>query len=294
MSDPPFPPEMRRALDQFAPPPLPADFAARAAAKAQARHGPATPPLPRLSRRWRAASPWRRAGLIASGVASFSLVSAAAAATGVFGAPVEVPVISRIAESLEIVPRPVARAVREPDRPSPVAAAPAVGAPRARLDALLDDPQFRALPPAQRRAELRRTARALIDSGEATPREVVTALRETTRERIAALPPEQRQRLAEGAQQRRNTVRERLAELPPAQRQRLEKAVAERREARGLPPLPPQEVRRQLVRERVEAMRARQLQRLEQSGRDTAPTPPGAVEPMLPAPPSEGSAPDVR
>ena len=75
MSDTPFPPEMRRALDSFAPPPLPADFAERVAEKARRRE--AAPDLPRLRR---PAPRWRRAGWIAGGLASLSLVSAAAAA----------------------------------------------------------------------------------------------------------------------------------------------------------------------------------------------------------------------
>lgn len=263
MSDTPFPPEMRRTLDSFAPPPLPADFAERVAEKARQREG--APELPRLRR---PVHRGRRAGWIAGSLASLSLVSAAAAATGVFGEPVHVPVISQIAQSLEIVPEPAERTtevVGTAEGPGPAALEPT--SPRERLDALLDDPEFRSLPPRQRRAELRQTARELIDSGEATPREVVTALRETARERVA--------------------------ELPPEQRERIEQAVAERREARQeirrevmtAPPADRREIRRQLVRERLSEWR--ELRRLEQEAAAAAP----ADETV---PPGEGSGAIVR
>jgi hypothetical protein len=247
MSDTPFPPEMRRALDSFAPPPLSAGFAERVAEKALGRE--AVPDLPRLRR----PSPrWRRAGWIAGGLASLSLVSAAAAATGVFGEPVHVPVISQIAQSLEIVPAPAERTAQVADAAAAQAPAEAgPSSPRERIDALLDDPEFRALPRLQRRAELRQTARELIDSGEATPREVVTALRETVRERVAQLPPEQRERIGEAVAERRDA------------RQEI------RREVMAAPPAERREVRRQLVRERLSEWRERRLE-------------PPATEPAVP------------
>jgi hypothetical protein len=60
MSDTPFSPEMRRALDGFAPPAPAPGFADRALERVRARD--AAPPLPKPLRRWRSASPWRRAG----------------------------------------------------------------------------------------------------------------------------------------------------------------------------------------------------------------------------------------
>lgn len=261
MSDTPFPPEMRRALDSFAPPPLPADFAERVAEKARQRE--AAPELPRLRQHRR----WKRAGWIAGGIASLSLVSAAAAATGVFGEPVHVPVISQIAQSLDIVPAPA-------ERPTGVAAAeahepaePEPASPRERLDALLDDPEFRSLPPPQRRAELRQTARELIASGEATPREVVTALRDTARQRVAQLPPEQRERIEEAVTERREArqeIRQEVMSVPPAERR---------------------EVQRQLVRERLSDWRQRRLE---------PPAAEGPVPVQETAPPSEGSDAVVR
>jgi hypothetical protein len=228
-----FSPAERRALDRFAPPPPAAGFAQRALDRVQRRDAAKLPPLPRLARRWRSAGPWRRAGVIVGGVASLSLVSAAAAATGVFGEPVHVPVISQIAQSLDIVPEQAAKQapqVAEAPPQAPTRAAPA----RQQIDTLLDDPEFRALPRPQRRAELRRTARELVTSGEATPREVITALRDTGRERIAELTPEQRAALAEAAAERREAI---SRMTPRERRQALRERRAERR-AEWLAPQP--------------------------------------------------------
>lgn len=223
MSDAPLSLELRRALDGFAPPPQAGGFAARALARVEARDAAALPPLPRLARRWRSANPWRRAGLIVGGVASLSLVSAAAAATGVFGEPIHVPVISRIAQSLDLVP--AAAEEREPELAQSAPEAPPATT-REKLDRVIDDPAFRALPPAERRAELRKTARGMVQSGEATRREVVTALRETTRERIAEMTPEQREQVREAVAAKR----EEIAEMTPQERRLARRArIAERR-----------------------------------------------------------------
>ena len=224
MSDTPFSPDMRRALDGFVPPSPATGFADRALERIEARDR-ALAALPRLSRRWRSASPWRRGGAIIGAIASLTLVSAAAAATGLFGEPIEVPVISPIARSLEIVPAPVVRQAPPAAAQAP-AAAPGVSAARDRLEALIDDPEFRALPPVERRAELRRTARDIVASGEARPVEVRAALRDTTRERLANMTPEQREKLAEAVAQRR----EALAGTTPAERRQARRqALRERR-----------------------------------------------------------------
>jgi hypothetical protein len=104
MTDP-FDPAMKRALDAFTVPPLPADFADRLAACALTTPlVPALPPAMPARRGMRGG--WRRGGTITAGIAAFSLVSAAAAATGVFGenirltvrnAPVISTIIARVA-----------------------------------------------------------------------------------------------------------------------------------------------------------------------------------------------------
>jgi len=235
MSDPPFSPGMRRALDGFAPPPPATGFADRALERIQARDQAALPTLPRLSRRWRSASPWRRGGAIVGAIASLTLVSAAAAATGIFGQAIEVPVISPIARSLDMVPAPVLRRAPPAAALAP-ATAPGVSAAREQLDALIDDPEFRALPPVERRAELRRTARDLVASGEARPREVATALRETGRERLAAMTPEQREQVAAAVAERREERRQSLAGTTPAERRLMRREAVRERRAAALEP----------------------------------------------------------
>jgi hypothetical protein len=235
MTDAPFSSEERRALDRFEPPALATGFADRALERVRARDEADLPPLPKRSGRWRAASPWRRGGALLGALAGVSLVSAAAAATGVFGEPVEVPVISPIARSLDIVPAPVARAAPPAQAAAP-AAQPGVGLARERIDALIDDPAFRALPPLERRAELRRTARDLVDSGEARPREVVDALRETGRERLAELPPAQREQLVDAIVERREARREGVIGTTPAERRQMRRQIARERRAAARAP----------------------------------------------------------
>jgi hypothetical protein len=225
MSDAPFSSAARRALDRFEPPALAPGFADRVLGRVRARDDADLPPLPKRTSRW-AASPWRRGGVLFGALAGASLVSAAAAATGVFGEPVEVPVISPIARSLDIVP------ARVTPRPPARVAAPAAGVEvaRERIDALIDDPSFRALPPLERRAELRRTAREMINAGEAQPREVIDALRETGRERVAELTPEERKQLVEAVAERRQERRERIAGTTPAERRQIRRQFARERQ----------------------------------------------------------------
>ena len=83
MSDP-FDPVTTRALDAFTVPPLSDSFADRMMARIAA--SPALPELPPLAPPRRdARGGWRRSGIILASVAAFSLVSAAAAAMGIFG-----------------------------------------------------------------------------------------------------------------------------------------------------------------------------------------------------------------
>jgi hypothetical protein len=239
MSEPPFSPELRRALDGFAPPPVASGFAERALDRVRARDEAATPPLPQRWRRWRTASPWRRGGVIAGAIASVSLVSAAAAATGLFGEPVEVPVISRIARSLDIVEAPLAPP-GTPARAEASGVTSGASAARERIDALIDDPAFRALPPVERRAELRRTAREIVSSGDARPREVIDALRETGRERLANLTPAEREQLIDTVVERREARRERIAGATPAERRQVRREIMrERRDGAPQPEATP-------------------------------------------------------
>jgi hypothetical protein len=100
-------PALARKLDAFAVPGLPAGFAERMVAAAQAT--PATPPLPRL----RKAAPrrWWRAGASGLAVVAAGMISVAAAASGYFGEPIRhaverAPVIGAVIERVAPSPRP--------------------------------------------------------------------------------------------------------------------------------------------------------------------------------------------
>lgn len=227
-------PELRRALDTFAVPPPAAGFADRATARLRARPAAA---LPR-QRSWlrRSASPWARAGKVAVGVAAFGLMSATAAAMGLFGEPVRVPVISEIAQRLEIMPAPAAPAppralaAAADQAPDALADAPVASTVKDRLRALRDDPELRALPRPQRRAEVRQTAREMVESGEATPREVITAARELRREAFEEATPAQRWRMIQDARRRQQQLRRAIVEASPEQRAELRRRLEALRE----------------------------------------------------------------
>ena len=111
MNDP-FDAITTRALDAFTVPPLSDGFAERMMARIEA--SPALPELPPLaSPRRDARGGWRRSGIILASVAAFSLVSAAAAATGIFGTNIRATV--RAAPVLGTIIASVA-----PERPKPI------------------------------------------------------------------------------------------------------------------------------------------------------------------------------
>ena len=95
-----------RALDRLSVPPLSADFADRLVAKALAEDNVAAlPPVmtPRRERR----GVWTRGRRVIIGAAAFSLMSAAAAATGVFGDVAKnVPVLGPLIASVAPAPKP--------------------------------------------------------------------------------------------------------------------------------------------------------------------------------------------
>lgn len=184
MSDAAFPSHITAALDRLSPPPLPRGFADRLVARIEAGDLPAnveegsTPPP--FSRR-HAAGVWRRSGRLVMAVAALGIASATAAASGAFGDPIYVPVVSETLAKAKFV-----------ELPSQVAAAPIVEsktfkAPAPARDgaqipladpikarqALRDlhkrlraNPEFRRLPPDERRAMARQEVRAMIDRGE--------------------------------------------------------------------------------------------------------------------------------
>jgi hypothetical protein len=214
MTDPAFPPHIAAALDRLTVPPLPQGFGDRLAARIAAGDLPVesssfTPPLAPARRRFGSAG-WRRSGRIVTVVAAFGIATATAAASGIFGKPVYVPVVSDALAKAKLVELPV-RSVKSAPKAAAVSDAntkvtetpKATGheAVRTLYDRLRADPEYLTLPRRQRIAIARREIRTLLQSGEVTL-------------------PELRQALAE----HRNEIR-------PALKQRIERQI-DRRELR--------------------------------------------------------------
>ena len=107
MTEPAFSPEINKALDAYAVPPLPKGFSDQLMARIASGDAgaiDAAAPLPALRRR--IASPWQRTTRIVGSVALFSLATVTAAAAGVFGNPVYVPGVSEALVEAKIVKAP--------------------------------------------------------------------------------------------------------------------------------------------------------------------------------------------
>jgi hypothetical protein len=180
MSDAAFPSHITAALDQLSPPPLPRGFADRLVARIEAGDLPAnaeqgSPPLP-LSRR-HATGVWRRSGRLGMAVAALGI----AAASGAFGDPIYVPVVSETLAKAKFVelpskvaaaPKVESKTIEAPALASDIAQIPEADPIKAR-QALRDlhqrlraNPEFRRLPPDERRAMARQEVRGMIDRGE--------------------------------------------------------------------------------------------------------------------------------
>lgn len=191
MTEPAFPPYISAALDRLTVPPVPRGFSERLAARIAAGDLPAesssiTPPLAPARRRFGSTS-WRRSGRIVTVVAAFGIATATAAASGFFGEPVYVPVVSDAlakAKLVELPPRAAKsapKAVAISEAVTKVTEAPkATGreAVRTLYDRLRADPEYRTLPRRERVAIARQEIRTLLQSGEVTLPELRQALTE--------------------------------------------------------------------------------------------------------------------
>lgn len=203
-------PALAAALDRFAPPPMRAGFADRVTEAALAR-APSTPQPPlRRSGRGR----WTRTRMTLVGVATFGLVSAAAAASGVFG-PItrETPVIGRIIAS-------VAPSVIAKPKPKPVQLAKAKPRPAEGAKSVAAMPKP-ALPSAEP---------PLTDVQEARAQRIADRLEQRAeRRKERGLPPRPIPRWK---------IKQALKDIPPEERRATIKRARElRREAKGLPPV---------------------------------------------------------
>jgi hypothetical protein len=212
MAEPAFSPEIEKALNAYAVPPVPTGFSDRLLARIAAGDtgtvdAAAHVPLPRA----RKSNPWRRTSRIVGAVAIFSLATATAAAAGFFGKPVYVPGVSEALVEAKIVaaPKPVAKpAVRIIAETKPVEAAPpsppATGSVAIvnRVTELQNDPEFAKLTPRQRLAVTGKEVRQMVSSGEATRQDVRTAVRQLAQDADPATKEAWRKAAAERREKR--------------------------------------------------------------------------------------------
>jgi hypothetical protein len=247
MSNAAFPPNIAAALDRLTVPSLPTGFADRLVARIEAGDFPVdavlAPALPAMRKPARPVRRWVRPSRIVGSVALFGLATATAAASGFFGQPVYVPVVSDALAKAELVelpkPKPPAAKPEKIEPPAVVETlpkAPPTGkaAVHDLLDRLKKNESYNALPPRQRVAFARREAAELIRNGTVTRPEMLAALAEIRDE----LRPEIRAKVDAEIQRRRDAgvlpaqpkTQARDAEQP-ASRPVLRKTPAERREA---------------------------------------------------------------
>ncbi len=241
-------PATARALDAFTVPALPADFADRLVARATAT--PALPALLPLAAPRRAGrSLWRRGGLILSGVAAFGLISAAAAATGVFGdrvrqtirsAPVVGTIIASVAPETGKAAHMVKPAKAAATKQAVVAPAPPATEPVLAPMPVRDIQREIIAERIANRIERRTERREALGLPPRPIRPVAVA------PRLRALPPEQRAAIVERVREIRASRAEtgtapvgRLPEDRAARREQIREAWQERNAAQeGVLPLP--------------------------------------------------------
>jgi hypothetical protein len=249
MSQEPFDSGLCAALDHYTVPPLAKDFADRLVAKAL------SPPTIAVPVRRDTRGGWRRGRTLMLAIGGFGLVSAAAAATGVFGdVAKDVPVIGRLIASVAPAkPKPVdvapppAKAKHAP--PAPAQLKPALPAPP---PLIADAPAIEVPPP-------------IIERG------VVNRARIERRiERLQARRAEQGLPLLADPQARAIA---RLSLLPPAKQVEIKVRVkAKLDEARAQGTVTPN-LRRQLIIEELKAIRAEaQAKRRQAAPPDTSET----------------------
>ncbi|MBL0022131.1 MAG: hypothetical protein IPP23_07435 [Sphingomonadales bacterium] len=122
MSQPVFPPNVAAALDRLTVPPLPEGFSDRLLARLAAGDMPleseAAPKLPEPRQRRILGGRWRRSGFIVGSVGLLGMATATAAAAGIFGEPIYLPVVSEALAKADLVenPKVKARPKRRPNQ----------------------------------------------------------------------------------------------------------------------------------------------------------------------------------
>lgn len=273
MSEPAFPPHIDAALDQLTVPPLPQGFGDRLAARIAAGDLPVestsiTAPLAPARRRFGSAG-WRRSGRIVTVVAAFGIATATAAASGFFGEPVYVPMVSDALAKAKLVELPQKDIPKPKAKPAVVSKDIAPAQPeteptphgrqavRALYQRLRSDPEFRALPRQERLAIARQEIETMLEKGEVTLPELRHALAEHRLLQNPAIRRKIGRELARREMAQRSeaatgmAVEDRAATGDQLQQPRIDPAKAEaRREAyRQLPP--EQQARVRELREQI-------------------------------------------
>lgn len=258
MSEAVFPVHIAQALDRLTVPAVPVGFGDRLLARIAADELPddteavvaALPPL----RRPMGIGGWRRSGRIIVVASAFGLATATAAASGVFGDPVYIPVVSQALASAKIVEMPMKKPVeatrakaKNPESLAIQKAAPiepkGKEAVMAVITTLRSDPQFPGLPQPERQARFKAEIAKLIADGSVQKGDVKAAWVQLAAERKLAVEA-RRQRRAPASSDRKEAMklpraRAQDKQLTPEQKAKVRDAVrqltdAERMELQSL------------------------------------------------------------
>ena len=257
MSEAVFPLHVTLALDRLTVPSLPTGFADRLAVRIASGDLPEehNSELPAL-RRQVGATGWRRSGRILFVAATFGLATATAAAAGMFGDPVYIPVVSQALAKAQIVEmpteRPLADKQAKADRIHAEPVTVPITPPASGKDAVLAlitelraDPAYRDLPRRERLDRFKVEIDKLLADGTAQKADVKAAWAQLATERKAldktrlerGLPVPKR-RIIEAKQranpltpEQKEKVRDAVSQLTEAQRAELQLLRQRRREA---------------------------------------------------------------
>lgn len=232
MTDFAFPSHIAAALDRLVVPQLPSGFSDRLVARIAAGDLPADtaseiPPLP-MARRATAGRRWLRPGRVFVGVALLGVTTATAAASGMFGEPVYVPVVSEALAGADIValPRPVSKLAKSGHRPPVQLNATGPAAVQQLYDRLRADKDFRALPPRERTAVARKELQAMLRAGTIKPEDIRTVVAELRDQRLQK-ELDRRQAVAERKERYRNADPQEKAAMREEQRERAAKQLTQ-------------------------------------------------------------------
>lgn len=238
MSEVVFPLPVSQALDRLTVPSLPAGFSDRLAARIASGDLPVeeNSELPAL-RRPVGTTGWRRSGRMLFVAATFGLATATAAAAGVFGDPVYIPVVSQALAQAQIVEmptdKPLAKKQAKADRirtePVTVRPTPQVSGKDAVLTliaGLRADPAYRDLSRRERRDRFKVEIDKLLADGTAQKADVKAAWTQLATERKAADNARIEQGLPVPAR-RMGEAKQRAKPLTPEQKEKVRDAVSQ-------------------------------------------------------------------